>query len=306
MTGGMGFAVVFSGQGMQHAAMLPWLAEHALVDQMRRELGIDDWRARLADPAWASTNVNAQELLTGLNLAAWAQLSSSLPPPAAVAGYSVGELASFSAAGVFDAGTALALAGTRARAMDRCALAAPGGLLAVSGLAPAQIEHLCAQSGCAIAIDNDSHAVVLGGPHAALDAAEPEAQAAGAQCTRLKVGVASHTPWMQAAADEFAQVLSALQLQAPRTALFSNAADRITSAAQAARALALQIAQTLRWRDCMDHIYMRRVGCVLEVGPGAALARMWNQRFPEVPARSADEFRSRSAIVDWVHRHNGD
>lgn len=302
----MGYAVVFSGQGMQHAAMLPWLAEHELVEHVRLDLGIDDWRAQLDDAAWASCNANAQVLLTGLNLAAWAQLSRSLPPPAAVAGYSVGELASFAAAGVFDTRTALALAGIRARAMDRCGTPAPGGLLAVSGLMPAQIERLCAESGCAVAIDNDSHAVVLGGPNAALETAELAAQAAGAKCTRLKVTVASHTRWMHAAADEFAMALSPLPLCKPRVPLFSNTGERIASSAQAARALALQIEQTVRWSACMDHIRARRVGCVLEIGPGAALARMWNQRFPDVPARSADEFRSRSAIVDWVQRNAGD
>jgi [acyl-carrier-protein] S-malonyltransferase len=299
----MGFAIAFSGQGMQHAAMLPWLADGPLVERTCRELGVDDWRARLDDAAWASRNLHAQVLLTGLNLAAWAQLSSALPPPAAVAGYSVGELASFAAAGVFDVDTALALAGTRARAMDRCADAVPGGLLAVSGLAPAQIEPLCAQSGSAIAIDNGEHAVVLGGPHAALEAAERIVQSAGAHCTRLKVDVASHTPWMRAAADEFALALSALPLRAPQWPLFSNTGDRIMSGEQAAQALALQIAQTVRWSACMEHLQMRRVRCVLEIGPGAALARIWNQRFPEVPARSADEFRSASAIVAWVRRH---
>jgi [acyl-carrier-protein] S-malonyltransferase len=44
------------------------------------------------------------------------------------------------------------------------------------------------------------------------------------------------------------------------------------------------------------------VGCVLEIGPGAALARMWNQRYPDVPARSADEFHSLSAVVRWIER----
>jgi [acyl-carrier-protein] S-malonyltransferase len=299
----MGFAVIFSGQGMQHAAMLPWLADDDLVEQMRTQLGIGDWRAHLNDAAWASRNTNAQVLLTGLNLAAWTQLSRALPPPAAVAGYSVGELASFAAAGVFAAGTAITLAETRARAMDRCAAATPGGLLAVSGLPPADIERLCAASGAVVAIDTDSHAVVLGGPHAALEAAAQAALAAGAHCTRLKVEVASHTPSMQAAAQEFSQALSMLPLQAPQLPLFSNAADRITSGAQASRALALQIAQTVRWNACMENLQARQVDCVLEVGPGAALARMWNQRFPDVPARSVDEFRGTSAILDWVMRH---
>jgi len=302
----MGFAIVFSGQGMQHAAMLPWLAEAAWVEQTRRALRVDDWRLALDDPVWASCNANAQTLLTGLNLAAWAQLSPALEPPAAVAGYSVGELASFAAVGVFDATTALALAGTRARAMDRCADAAPGGLLAVSGMAQLQIERLCAASGCVIAIDNGSHAVVLGGTLAALQTAEQMARAAGASPTRLKVNVASHTPWMLAAAGEFALALSALPFRPPRAPLFSNTGDRISSSRQAAGALALQMAQTVRWSACMDHIHMRRVGCVLEIGPGAALARMWNQRFPDVPARSVDEFRRQSAIVEWVNRHGGD
>jgi len=32
---------------------------------------------------------------------------------------------------------------------------------------------------------------------------------------------------------------------------------------------------------------------------------MWNDRFPDVPARSIDEFRSARAIVDWVERNVG-
>ena len=39
---------------------------------------------------------------------------------------------------------------------------------------------------------------------------------------------------------------------------------------------------------------------VLEIGPGQALARMWNERYPDVPARSCDEFRSAAGIANWV------
>ena len=76
------------------------------------------------------------------------------------------------------------------------------------------------------------------------------------------------------------------------------------SAEQAGHALSLQIAQTVRWDGCMENIRSRQVDCVLEIGPGAALARMWNQRYPDVPARSADEFRTASAVVDWVLRNS--
>jgi [acyl-carrier-protein] S-malonyltransferase len=299
----MGFAIVFSGQGMQYAAMLPWLADDELVERMRAQLGVVDWRTHLEDAAWTSRNLNAQVLLTALDLAAWAQLSPSLPAPAAVAGYSVGELASFAAAGVFDASTALALAGTRARAMDRCAAAAPGGLLAVSGLPRVHVERLCEQTRLAVAIENGPQAFVLGGPLAGLDEAEGAARAAGGHVTRLKVDVASHTPSMEGAAEEFAQTLSSLPLRSPRFPLFSSEANRLTTAPQAARALARQISTTVQWSACMDQIRARQVRCLLEIGPGAALSRMWNERFADVPARSADEFRSAPAIVDWVLRH---
>jgi hypothetical protein len=31
---------------------------------------------------------------------------------------------------------------------------------------------------------------------------------------------------------------------------------------------------------------------------------MWNERYPQIPARSADEFRSARAIAEWVLRQS--
>jgi [acyl-carrier-protein] S-malonyltransferase len=292
------YALIFSGQGLQHAAMLPWLAEDALTRDVAARLGVADWRTGpgtagiagtagqpvAADggdwPAWAARNANAQCLLTGLALAAWSQLAPLLPGPAAIAGYSVGELAAFSAAGVFDATMALDLARQRAAAMDACATHAPGGLLGLSNVAPATLARLLAGSGVAIAIRNAPDSVVLGGPPQALARVQEAAVAEGAHATPLRVAVASHTPSMQPAAAVFAQVLAPLPLARPRTVLFSNAADRVASAEQARHALAAQIATTVRWDECMENLHARGVGRVLEIGAGQALARLWNTRFP--------------------------
>ncbi|SDH66601.1 ACP S-malonyltransferase [Variovorax sp. OV700] len=299
----MSFALLFSGQGTQHPAMLPWLADDALVRAMCARLGIDDWRQALAKPEWAERNDNAQTLLTGLALAAWGQLAPLLAPPAAVAGYSVGELAAFSAAGVVDPATAAALAPQRAEAMDRCAARAPGGLLAVSGVSEQKLEQLRVEAGLELAIRNGNASVILGGPIAALNDAESKAAALGAQCTRLRVNVASHTPWMREAAESFSRTLAQVPFDAPRVVLFSNAGDRIRDAKSARVALAAQIARTVRWDECMENVSARQVRCVLEVGPGQALARMWNQRYPTVPARACDDFRSAAAIAAWLNSH---
>ncbi len=52
----------------------------------------------------------------------------------------------------------------------------------------------------------------------------------------------------------------------------------------------------------MENLHARGVACVLEIGAGPALARLWNARYPEVPARAADEFRSAQAIAQWIVR----
>ncbi len=299
-----GIALLFSGQGGQHPALLPWLDESApLVRSVAALLGMD-WRTRLADPAWAGTNRHAQPLLVGLSLAAWAQLAPDLPPPAAVAGYSVGELAACAAAGGFDAATALALAQGRAAAMDRCVdRAAPAGMAAVSGLGEGALSALCERFGLAVAIRNGPSNVVLGGPAAALRAAQEQAREAGAQCTPLNVRVPSHTPWMAGAARELAALLQPLPCARPRTLLWGGATGTPLVEGEAVRqALALQVDHTLRWDLCLEGIAARRPQCVLEIGPGHGLARMWEKAYPDIPARSADEFRSAAAVRAWVSR----
>ncbi|CAN7577467.1 ACP S-malonyltransferase [Rhizobacter sp. LjRoot28] len=297
----MSYAVLFSGQGAQHPAMLPWLDTDPLIDRVQALLGIGDWRHALEDAAWAVRNRNAQLLLTGVGLAAWGALAARLPAPAAIAGYSVGELAAFSAAGAFSPQTALDLASVRAEAMDRCAAASPGSLMAVSGISEAELLRLCEGTGLAVAIRLDRDSLVLGGPSAALSAIEPQATAMGARCTPLAVSVPSHTPSMQPAADDFLATLERLELNAPRITLIGNATgDRLPDGQSARAALADQMATTVRWSDVLDTLHARRVSCVLEVGPGRALAAGWNRIHPDVPARSVEDFRSVEAVTAWV------
>ncbi|MDM0032589.1 acyltransferase domain-containing protein [Variovorax sp. J22P271] len=298
----MSFALIFSGQGMQHPAMLAWLADDELLSSVAHVLGAD-WRQRLHDRDWAGRNAHAQLLLTGLGLAAWTQLAPRLPEPAVVAGYSVGEVAAFAAAGVCTTGDAIALVQHRAALMDRDARRCDAGLLAVSGLADEAMAQLCSAFGLRIAIRNDPASVVLGGPRSSLAAAADAALRQGGRVTALHVGVASHTPWMAEAARAFEARLATQPFASPRLPLLSNVAGRVRDAAHARSALARQLDHTVRWDQCMEGIAARRVGCVLEIGPGQALARIWNQRHPDIPARSADEFRSAGGIVDWIGRH---
>ena len=301
----MSLGLLFPGQGVQHADMLPWLEADPLaapvLKTMAGTLGAD-WRERLVDDAWAFGNVVAQTLVTGVSLAAWAALAPQLPSPVAVAGYSVGELAAYGAAGVFDAETALGLAQHRAHAMDRCALEGSHALMSVaSGAARPDIAAVCTQFGLAVAIMINEDHVILGGSVDALHAAAHALNAYGAASTHLRVRLASHTPMMEAAAREFAGIIEPMVWQ--RSGCFiANNVDGSTrrEVGPLKHALASQIDHTVRWDQCMDRIAERGLRCALEVGPGSSLARMLAVHSPDLPVRSVDDFRSAAAVIAWV------
>jgi [acyl-carrier-protein] S-malonyltransferase len=297
----MSLALLFPGQGTQHAAMLPWLGQDGpALQRLQDRLG-NDWRERSKDIAWATGNAVAQSLITGLSLAAWEQLQALLPLPAVVAGYSVGELAAFSVAGVFSASVAQGLAGLRAHTMDGCVQGQATGLLSVSGAAPGLVDQLCARYDLGVAICLAPDRLVLGGQAQALVAAGIAATAAGATATRLAVAIASHTACLKPGVPVLAAALESIAFARPTAALVRNySATALRRPADLRQALAGQMAHTVRWDRCMQAVAERCPTCVLEVGPGTTLSRMWNARCPHIPARSLDDFQQAAAVATWV------
>ena len=304
----MSVAIVFSGQGNQHPAMLSWLEDDASLSAMNSQLGVSDWRAALADADWARTNAHAQVLITTTALAAWSRIASRLTSASieidGIGGYSVGELAAGAAAGVIDIEHAPRLAAQRAAFMDEASRSLAGGLCGVTGLAATEVDAVLLGTPVSIAIRNSDDSVVIGGPlgEDALDAVEAALAARGARCTRLAVSVASHTPLMRSAAQAFGNALSTAGLRTPTLALFDSDANRVWTADQAGAGLARQIDHTVRWDEVMDQLAARGPSCVLEIGGGQVLARLWQQRHPSIPARSADEFRTLDGVLAWIGR----
>jgi [acyl-carrier-protein] S-malonyltransferase len=303
----MSYGLLFSGQGTQHPDMLPWLetsrASHAALAVLAQTIGAD-WRAGLDDVQLRSRNTFAQPLITGTALAAWAALAAQLESvPAAVAGYSVGELAALACGGVFSVQTAIALAVQRAALMDAAVMGLDTGLLSVSGLSSAQVLQAQAALECAIDIGTDQG--VYAGEASALTRAAEVLSAQGALCKRLEVRVASHSRWMRRAAAGFAVQLEAVPCARPRCTVVLNASGAGTRDPHALRtALARQIDHTVQWAACLDALAEQGVHCVLEIGAGATLSKMWNQRHPDIPARSLEDFNDAAGAARWLERRS--
>jgi [acyl-carrier-protein] S-malonyltransferase len=79
-------------------------------------------------------------------------------------------------------------------------------------------------------------------------------------------------------------------------------AEAVSGKARAIDTLSRQLRETIVWSDCMDAAAEAGITVALELGPGAALARMLQVRHPQIACRSVADFRSLDGIVSWLDR----
>lgn len=308
-------AILCPGQGAQTPAMLDLLKTDATAWQVWQNLTDDqDCAAALQDDEARFLNRHAQPLIVSFGLAVWqglaAQLSPHLSKPALVAGYSVGEMTAHGVAGALEAQALLALTRQRAILMDQAASsrACAQGLLAISASAhlalpwPA-LSALAQVHQVHLAIDNGAHSCILGGDKTRLATLAQVLAAQGVRTQMLAVGVAAHTPLLADAGSAFAHALQQAPWQRPLCPVLAGIdARRILHPEAACQSLAQAVHQPIRWVDCMDALVEAQIGVALELGPGAALARMLQAHAPQIACRSVADFRSLDAALAWVQR----
>lgn len=306
----MTLAILCSGQGAQRADMFELTGAvpqaDALFAHAGRLLGDDprNW-VRHAEPDALHENRAAQLLCTLQALAAAALLDTVWPRRRCVAGYSVGEVASWSVAGMIDPHDALDLADARARAMD----AASGGderMAFVRGLTRARLAQLCDGRDAAIAIANPGDAFVVAGRQADVAAVADDAARDGAlRVAPVCVRIASHTRRLAAAVPAFRASLAAVNVRRPPpgTRLFSGIdGASVLDIGAGLDKLARQIAEPVEWVACLAACVEAGATAFLELGPGRALAEMAGGAYPALPARSVADFRSVDGIASWLAR----
>jgi len=246
-----------------------------------------------------------QILCTLQALAATAALRDAWSRRLIVAGYSVGEVAAWSVAGLMDA-TTLDLVARRAEAMDAASM--PGDcLLFVRGLSRGAVEDLCKRHDAAVAIVEPGDAYVLGGTGVALDTMADEAKKMGvARIVRVAVNVASHTQRLAAASVEFRKVLDQAAMKHTPDAhvrLFSGIdGSPVVDITAGLDKLAKQISHTVQWAACLEGCVEAGASAFFELGPGRALKEMAASAYPHIPAHSLEDFRTLQGARAWLVR----
>jgi len=300
-------ALLCSGQGHQGPETFALTAEAAgLFAHAAALLDGRDPRelVRRAPAAELRRNRTAQLLCTLQALAAHASLAGAWPRRLVVAGYSVGELAAWSVAGLLAPATALDLVARRAEAMDAATVAGDG-LVFVRGLGRGEVEALCRRHDAAIAIVEPGGAWVLGGSGPALERIESDARSAGAHAVRIGGDVASHTPRLAAASTAFRRALAAAAVAdepAPGVRLLRGVdGATVVDVERGLDQLAAQVSHTVEWAACLDACVEAGAIAFLELGPGRALAGMAANAHG-LPARSLDDFKTLDGVRAWLDR----
>jgi [acyl-carrier-protein] S-malonyltransferase len=287
------------GQGGQHEAMFDLARADARAAALLERAGVPSF-----DAASMFDNRIAQPAIVGATLAMWEALKRRLPAPSLVAGYSVGELSAYGVAGALDPIDAVRLASTRALLMDAAACATPPqALVAIRGVLAAHAGVLASEHGFAIAIVTGTDGCIAGGLAASLPILQQAVRAAGGTCQSLPVGIASHTALMAGAVTPFARALLAASWHPQACPVLSGiGAAPVADRPGAVAALSRQLSETILWSDCMDAAAEAGMTVALELGPGAALARMLQARHPHIACRSVADFRSLDGVTAWLGR----
>jgi [acyl-carrier-protein] S-malonyltransferase len=248
----------------------------------------------------------AQLLCVLQTLSAAAVLAQAMPVRRCVAGYSVGEVAAWSVAGLIAPAETLDLVAERAEAMD-AARRGEQGMLFVRGLEREVIVQLCVHRDAAVAIVNPGDGWVIGGQKSALDAIAVEALQRGAKrVVPVPVSVASHTYLLADASATFRECLAntsiALTPQTGARLLSGVDGAAVLDVALGIDKLARQISHTVQWASCLASCVEAGARAFIEFGPGHALAEMAAGAYPGIPARSLDDFRSLQGMRAWLDR----
>lgn len=288
-------AFVFSGQGDQSPGMGKEIAEKYPAASSVYEM-CDRLRPGTSSQCFEGTEEelketkNTQPCLFAYELAAAKVLADKGIRPCAVAGFSLGEVAAAVAAGIFDDETGFRLVCKRGELMQREAEKFDTSMAAVVKLPTEQVQEICSKFSDIYPVNfNAPGQVSVSGLSSQMADFSAEVRAAKGRAIPLKVKGAFHSPFMEGAAQAFAEELAKVERKEPQVTLYSN----MTSEPYTDDVVALlskQICSPVQWEKIICNMTAQGIDTFVEIGPGKTLTNIIKKINPQVTAVTVAEY----------------
>lgn len=287
--------LLFPGQGSQQPGMGRFLFENFKIVQQSFEEASEALKQDMkilcfeGSESELALTENTQPALLLVSTATQRVLRSEFNiQPVAGAGHSIGEYAALVAADVIRFDQALQAVRTRGQAMQSAVPLGQGGMLAVLGLEPDQVETLCRY-----VVKNSGHGplspanfnspgqIVISGSQKAIDWLKdnfkPEniwAEAPKrAKLIPLVVSAPFHCEMMRPAEDKMREVLTSMEFKKAAFPVVQNFHAKFESdGAQLRENLIRQISAPVRWTQSMETLKSSNMSFCIECGAGKVLS----------------------------------
>lgn len=277
----MKIAFLFSGQGAQYPGMMHDLYQEEPVvkdvfDKADTALG-----RSISDLCFNGTQEdlnlthNTQPCVLAADLAAGELLRAKGIVPEAVAGFSLGEYAALTFAGVIPQDNVFPMVQVRADSMQEAVPAGQGAMAALIGKDSVQAAEICGlvKSGNVIPANyNSPMQTVISGESAAVDEAVSIAEERGITCMKLAVSAPFHCELMRPAAARLEELFKTKSFFAPTIPVYMNVDGEAANEAEIKEKLVRQAMSPVQWVKTLQNMQSAGIDTFIECGPGRTLS----------------------------------